>query len=51
MRTKKLSEESEQKQDSSMDSSMEGVNCNTKLTKKFISVAAQYSFLQQPHID
>ena len=27
---------------------MEGVNCNTKLRKKFISVAVYYSFLQQP---
>ena len=27
---------------------MEGANCNTKLRKKFISVAVWYSFLQQP---
>ena len=30
------------------NSSMEGANCNTKLRKKFISVAVWYSFLQQP---
>ena len=34
-----------------LDSRMEAANYHTKLTKKFISVAVQYSFQQQFHID
>ena len=32
-----------------LDSSIEATICNTKLTKKFISVAVWYSFQQQLH--